>query len=109
MRAFCRRFWAGGSSFPSGHSMSTWALASVIAHEYPRPRAIPIAAYVLAATVSVSRVGERRHFPADAAAGAAIGWFIGDFVFSRSRRAAVGAPPSKVGKLLSHVLGGPPD
>jgi membrane-associated phospholipid phosphatase len=34
------RFWqnnALGSSFPSAHSSFTWAMASVVAHEYPKP------------------------------------------------------------------------
>src|SRR4029077_20501034 len=34
------RFWrnnALNSSFPSGHALFTWSMASVIAHEYPRP------------------------------------------------------------------------
>ena len=39
------------SGFPSGHAISTWALASVVAHEYPHPRIIPILAYGLAGTV----------------------------------------------------------
>ena len=50
------------SSFPSGHSINTWAMASVIAHQYPHPRIVPIVAYALATTVVVSRVGARQHF-----------------------------------------------
>src|SRR6185312_15239218 len=73
--------WSSG--FPSGHAMSTWALASIVAHEYPRHRLVPLAAYGLALTVSVARVGARQHFPSDVVAGSAIGWFIGDFVYAR--------------------------
>ena len=82
------RFWDSpngpwSSSFPSGHSLSAWALASVIAHQYPHPRIVSILAYGLASTVALARVGARRHFPGDVVAGSAMGWFIGDFVFAK--------------------------
>src|SRR6185369_1876451 len=35
------------ASFPSGHAINSWALASIVAHEYPRPLIIPITAYGL--------------------------------------------------------------
>ncbi len=35
--------WSSG--FPSGHAISSWALASIVAHEYPHPLIIPITAY----------------------------------------------------------------
>jgi hypothetical protein len=74
-------FWSGGDAFPSGHATKSWALARVIAREFPHPRIIPILAYTLASTVSVTRIGGRRHSPSDALAGSAIGFFIGDFVY----------------------------
>ena len=71
------------SGFPSGHAINTWAMASVVAHQYPHPRIVPILTYCLAATVVVARVGARRHFPGDVVAGSAMGWFIGDYVFGK--------------------------
>lgn len=71
------------SSFPSGHAISVWSLASVIAHQYPHPRIVPVIAYGLASVVVLARVGARQHFPGDVVAGSAMGWFIGDFVFGR--------------------------
>ena len=79
-------FWNTGSSFPSGHAMQVWAVASVVAHEYPRPRIIPIAAYSVAAMVMASRVAQQRHFASDVVAGAAAGWFIGNYIFHRRHR-----------------------
>jgi membrane-associated phospholipid phosphatase len=73
--------WSSG--FPSGHAINTWAMASIIAHQYPHPRIIPVIAYGLATTVVVSRVGARQHFPGDVVAGSAMGWFIGDYVYGR--------------------------
>ena len=71
------------SGFPSGHAINTWALASVIAHQYPHPRIVPVLAYALASTVALARIGARQHFPGDVVAGSAMGWFIGDFVYGR--------------------------
>lgn len=92
-----------GSSFPSGHAISTWALASAIAHEYPHPRVIPILAFSLASTVVVARVGARRHFPGDVVAGGAMGWFIGDYVYGRRHNDELDEQRSLAQRILSHV------
>jgi membrane-associated phospholipid phosphatase len=72
--------WHGGTSFPSDHSAAAWAIASVIAHEYPGPLT-KLFAYGLAGAVSASRVTGRDHFPSDVLVGGAIGWFIGQQVY----------------------------
>jgi membrane-associated phospholipid phosphatase len=95
------------SSFPSGHAINTWALASVIAHQYPHPRIIPVLVYAAAATVVVSRVGARQHFPGDVAAGSAMGWFIGDYIYGKRHNRSLDAKRSAAQKLLDHVrIGG---
>jgi membrane-associated phospholipid phosphatase len=91
------------SSFPSGHAISSWAMASIIAHEYPHPRIIPVIAYGLATTVVVSRVGARRHFPSDVIAGSAMGWFIGDFVYGRRHNRTLDQKPRAAQRILDHV------
>jgi membrane-associated phospholipid phosphatase len=90
------------SSFPSGHAVTTWALASVIAHEYPKPL-VKIVAYGLASTVVVARVGARRHFPGDVMAGAGIGWFMGDYIFGKRHNRSLDRKPSRVRNILDHV------
>ncbi len=102
------RLWNEGASFPSGHAIHTWALASLLAREYPHPRWVPIVGYTLATAVVGSRFAARRHFASDTVAGAAMGWFIGDFVYGkRHNRALDGAPRSKLERILAHVeLGG---
>ena len=90
------------SGFPSGHAISTWALASVVAHQYPHPRIIPILAYGLAGTVVVARVGARKHFPGDVVAGSAMGWFIGDYVYGRRHNGATDKP-TIAEKILQHI------
>src|SRR5258707_536150 len=60
----------GGSSFPSGHSMLSWTVASVIAHEYPGALSQTLV-YGAATAVSISRVTGRQHFPSDVVVGRA--------------------------------------
>jgi len=91
------------SGFPSGHAASTWAMASVIAHQYPRPRIIPVIVYGLATTVVFSRVGARRHFPGDVVAGSALGWFIGDYVYGKRHNRDLDQKRTLAQKVLDHV------
>ena len=77
------RFWrnnALNSSFPSGHALFTWSMASVIAREYPRPW-VKWLAYGTATVVSVTRVTGREHFPSDVVVGSVVGYFIGRHAF----------------------------
>jgi membrane-associated phospholipid phosphatase len=74
-------FFEGGNGFPSGHAIASWALASVIAHEYGRSKLVPILAYGLASVVSCARFAARKHFASDIVVGAGMGWFIGRYVY----------------------------
>lgn len=93
--------WSSG--FPSGHAISTWSMASVIAHQYPHPRIVPILAYGLATVVVAARVGARQHFPGDVVAGSAMGWFIGDFVYGKRHNRGLDQKSTFAQKLLDHV------
>ncbi len=74
-------FFENGASFPSGHAIASWSLASVIAHEYGgHSKLAPILAYGLAGLVSCARFAAQQHYASDIVAGAAMGWFIGRFV-----------------------------
>lgn len=61
-------------SFPSGHTVTAFALAYVLAQAYPK---WSLACYMLAAIVAVSRVYLASHFLSDVVAGAAIGLSAG--------------------------------
>ena len=91
------------SGFPSGHALSSWAMASLIAHQYPHPRIVPILAYGLASVVVISRVGARQHFPGDVVAGSAIGWFIGDFVYGKRHDRDLEQKPAIARRILSRI------
>ena len=91
------------SGFPSGHAVSTWAMASVLAHQYPRRKIIPIIAYGLASTIVVARVGARQHFPGDVVVGSAMGWFIGDFVYGRRHNQDLDHKPTLAKRILDNI------
>ena len=74
------RFFVGGDSFPSMHSAVSWAIASVIAHEYPGPLT-QLLAYGTAGGVSAARWAGHKHFFSDVAIGAALGWYMGRQVY----------------------------
>jgi membrane-associated phospholipid phosphatase len=74
-------FFDGGASFPSGHAISAWALASVISYEYGHTKIVPIIACSLAGLVSVARFGAQQHYASDILVGGAMGWFIGRYVW----------------------------
>jgi undecaprenyl-diphosphatase len=58
------------ASFPSGHSASAFAFATVVVHVWPAA-GVPLRG--LAALVAYSRVHTGVHFPADVVAGSLIG------------------------------------
>jgi len=60
-------------SFPSGHTMSSFAAASVIFHANP---SMGIVAFVLASLIAFSRLYLYVHFPSDILAGIVLGMFI---------------------------------
>jgi hypothetical protein len=75
-------FFQGGTSFPSEHAAAAWAIAGVIAHEYPGT--FPsLVSYGLASAVSFARVHGRQHFPSDVLVGSALGYLIAQSVYSR--------------------------
>ena len=74
-------FFDGGTSFPSGHSIQAWSLATVIANEYHDRRLVQFTAYGLATAVSVARFTGRNHFLSDVLVGSAMGYGIGRYVY----------------------------
>lgn len=75
-------FFSGGVSFPSEHSSIAWAIAGVIAHEYPGPLT-KILVYSAAGLVSYSRMRARQHFPSDVFVGGVLGDMVAQDVYSR--------------------------
>jgi len=92
------RFWPHGtqdysldSSFPSSHAAASWALARVIADEYPG-WLTKLGAYGFATAISASRITGRQHFPSDVVVGSTFGYLIGGYVFRHHSLANQDAP-----------------
>ena len=79
-------FFDGGSSFPSGHAIESWALATVIANEYHGHRLVQVGAYGIATAVSLSRFTGRKHYLSDVLVGSAMGYGIGRYVYRAHHR-----------------------
>jgi len=68
------------TSFPGGHAMFTWAMASVLADEYPKPWARALS-YGAAFTVTFSRFMARDHWSSDMFIGTGLGLAIAERTF----------------------------
>ena len=78
------------NSFPSGHTATAFASATILHKEYGLTRSLwySVAGYAIATTTGVMRVMNNRHWASDILAGAAIGifsvdfgYFLGDLMF----------------------------
>jgi membrane-associated phospholipid phosphatase len=86
------KFFVGGSSFPSGHSIEAWSVATVVANEYHDQPAVQIAAYGIASAVSVSRFTGLHHYLSDVLVGSAMGYGIGRYVYHAHHRRSATSP-----------------
>lgn len=68
------------TSFPGGHAMFTWAMATVVAHEYSQPW-VQVLAYTAAFALTSSRFLARDHWASDMWLGSALGMGIGAHIF----------------------------
>jgi membrane-associated phospholipid phosphatase len=73
----------GHGSFPSGHAIAAFSVATVIARRYPQRRWIPYVAYGLAGVVAFSRVTLSAHYVSDVFLGGALGYSISRFAVLR--------------------------
>ena len=73
----------GNGSFPSGHTIAAFSVATVIARRYGNHRWVPYAAYGMAALVGFSRLTLSAHFLSDVFMGGAIAYSISRFTVLR--------------------------
>ncbi len=96
-----------GTSFPSGHTTASFAVASVIATQYRDIKWIPIAAYSVASLAGISRIYDNKHWLSDVVAGAAVGTLIGNLVSQRTTNSKISFVPygnrSFQGVKLSYI------
>ncbi len=74
---------SGRGSFPSGHTIAAFSIATVFAERYRRRRWVPWVAYGAASLVGFSRVTLQSHFPSDVFAGAVLGYTLSHHVVLR--------------------------
>ena len=72
------------SSFPSGHTIAAFSIATVFAERYRKHRWVPWVSYGLASLVGFSRIPLQAHFPSDVFAGAALGYIISHEIVLRN-------------------------
>lgn len=77
-------FFDRGNTFPSGHAIEAWSLATVIAEEYKDRPFVRFSAYSLATAASIARYTGRSHFLSDVLVGSAIGYGIGRYVYRKN-------------------------
>lgn len=81
------RLWEGPftgwdyTAFPSGHTSTAFALASLISSVYKDKIWVGILSYTIATGVAWSRVYDNKHWPSDVFIGAALGFAIGKAVY----------------------------
>lgn len=96
-----------GTSFPSGHTTASFAVASVMATQYRDSKWIPITAYAVASLAGLSRVYDNKHWFSDVVAGAAIGTLVGNLVSRRTTNSKISFVPygnrSFQGVKLSYI------
>lgn len=61
-------------SFPSGHTMTAFAVATPVAAQFPEAAA---GVWFCAVSIAISRIVLGMHFFSDVLAGAALGWWLG--------------------------------
>jgi membrane-associated phospholipid phosphatase len=73
----------GNGSFPSGHTIAAFSVATIMARRYGNHRWVPYAAYGMAALVGFSRLSLSAHFMSDVFMGGALGYSISRFAVLR--------------------------
>ena len=68
------------SSFPSGHAINAFSVASVIASQHAEQPLVAPLVYGIASLTAFSRLNQNKHWASDVFMGAAIGYFIGKTV-----------------------------
>jgi membrane-associated phospholipid phosphatase len=72
------------TSFPSGHTMTAFALASYVSSAYRDKKWVGIASYTIAGLVGLSRINDDEHWASDVFIGGVIGYAVGKCVYNNS-------------------------
>ena len=91
--SYNRGTWFSGQSgaFPSSHSATAFAVASVFARRYRDHKWVPYVAYGSASLIAFSTLTLVGHYPSEVFVGSAIGFSIGNFAVPGSRHFRLGS------------------
>jgi membrane-associated phospholipid phosphatase len=87
----------GYNSFPSGHSSSIFAVATLIGLEYWDTKWVPIVSFGLAGFTALYRLAVNDHWASDVLFGSALGFAIGSMVFFNANKTLQVIPVSSNG------------
>ena len=73
-------------SFPSGHAITAFSLATVLAMQYGDTVWVPVLSYTVATGVALSRVTESKHWLSDVLVGGVLGHLVGRLVVRNHRQ-----------------------
>lgn len=91
------------ASFPSGHTTSAFAAATIIASEYRDKPVVPVIAYSLAALTGLSRIHDNDHWASDVFVGATFGYAMSKLIYN-SNNWGVRVTPYKTGQETGMVV-----
>ena len=87
----------GYNSFPSGHSSTVFAIATVIGLEYWETKWVPIVSFGLAGFTALYRLAVNDHWASDVLFGSALGYAIGSLVYFNTNKTLQIIPVSSTG------------
>lgn len=67
-------------SFPSGHTTSVFAIATIVASEYKNTIWVPVLSYSIATLSGLSRINDTKHWFSDVLGGAVFGWSMAKLI-----------------------------
>jgi len=73
-------------AFPSGHTITIFGTATVVAEMYKKTVWVPVLSYTLASLCGLSRITEDTHWLSDVFLGAVLGYAIGKYVVKKRNR-----------------------
>lgn len=79
------RPFGGHNGFPSGHTSSSFSVATVLAHTYRNTPVIPPVVYTLSVLTGLARMVDNGHWASDVFMGGALGYFIARTVIEINR------------------------
>ena len=89
----------GGQSFPSGHTIAVFSVASVIANQYADTKWVPVASYTIAGLAGLSRIYDGKHWASDVLMSAVLGTLIGNMVCQKEKHHGISIVPYQTNSI----------